>query len=268
MAASSSSRTDPYERIAEWYDLEHDSLTEDVECYTSLLADDEARRLAVLELGSGTGRVAAALALAGHSVTGVEPSAAMRLRCERRLRELPEKVARRVVVLPGTATDFTVPNGQRFDVALFALNGFAHLTTAAERHAALLRVREVLAPEGRLILDLDLLGPRRLRETAGQVWWQGTWPVPDSSATVSHFLSATPATAHDVVEVVHFYDLHEQGGAIRRTLARMPLAVMSAGELALALALAGYAVDASYGGYELTPLDASSPRALFLARLV
>lgn len=266
MAAASSSPTDPYEWIVEWYDLEHDSLTDDIECYTSLLADGETRRISVLEVGSGTGRVAAALALAGYSVTGIEPSAAMRLRCERRLRELPEKVARRVVVLPGTATDFSVPRGQRFDVALFALNGFAHLTTAEERHAALLRVRESLTPDGQLILDLDLLGPRRLRETAGQVWWQGTWPVPDSSAIVSHFLSAAPATAHDVVEVMHFYDVHEQGGAIRRTLARMPLAVLSAGELALALALAGYALDASYGGYELTPLDASSPRAVFIAR--
>lgn len=265
MAGSPADPGAAYDAIAEWYDLEHDSLTEDVECYTSLLAAGDARKLSILELGSGTGRVAAALALAGHSVTGVEPSQAMRRHCERRLRELPEKVARRVTVLPGTATDFTAPHGQRFDVALFALNAFAHLTTAAERHAALLRVRECLASEGQLILDLDVLGPRRLRETAGQVWWQGTWAIPDSAAVVSHFISAAPAEAHDVVELMHFYDVHEQGGEMHRTLTRMPLALVSAGELALALIHAGFALDASYGGYDLAPLEASSHRALLLA---
>lgn len=256
---------DPYDAIAEWYDLEHDSLTEDVECFTSLLADD-APRVSVLEIGSGTGRVAAALALAGHTVTGVEPSAAMRGRCERRLRELPEKVARRVTLLPGSATTFAPREGSRFDVALFALNAIAHLTTLEERHAALLRVRQHLAPEGRLLVDLDLLGPRRLRETAGQLWWQGTWPVPDSETLVSHFLTATPGGESDVVEVVHLYDVHAQGGELRRTLARMPLAVLTAGELALTLVHAGYALEASYGGYDLAPLDALSPRALLVAR--
>lgn len=262
---SSANPYDPYARIVDWYDLEHDSLTDDIECYTSLLAATGAHRLSILELGSGTGRVAAALALAGHAVTGVEPSPAMRVGCERRLRELPGKVSRRITVLPGTATDFAAPGSQRFDVALFALNAFAHLTTAEERHAALVHVREHLAPTGQLILDLDVLGPRRLRETAGQLWWQGTWPVPDSAMMVSHFITAVPPTAPDVVDVMHLYDAHEQGGEIRRTLVRMPLAVVSPGELMLALIHAGYTLDAAYGGYDLAPLDAASPRALLVA---
>lgn len=260
---------DSYDAIAQWYDLEHESLTEDVECYTSLLAeagDGGGRRRSVLEIGSGTGRVAAALALAGHTVVGVEPSAAMLARCARRLRELPEKVARRVTLLRGSATTFTPPEGRRFDVVLFALNAIAHLTTAEERHAALMRVRQCLAPAGWLVVDLDLLGPRRLRETAGQLWWQGTWSVPDTDGLVSHLLTAAPGGEADVLEVVHFYDAHTQGGEVRRTVARMPLAVLSAGELALTLVHAGYVVEAAYGGYDLAPLDAVSPRALLVAR--
>lgn len=265
-SAYSGASSDPYESIAEWYDLEHDSLTEDIECYTALLADD-ARRSTILELGSGTGRVAAALALAGHSMTGVEPSAAMAERCERRLRELPQKVARRVTVLRGSATTFTLPENHRFDVVLFALNAFAHLTTAEERQAALLHVRRHLAPAGRILVDLDLLGPRRLRDTAGQMWWQGTWAVPDSDALVTHLVTAAPGGDTGIVEVLHVYDVHRQGGELRRTIARMPLALMNAGELALSLIRAGYVPEASYGGYDLAPLDASSQRALIVARL-
>lgn len=266
MTGISSGEADPYERIAEWYDLEHDCLTEDVECYSSLLTGDGSRRATVLEIGSGTGRVAAALAIAGHSVTGVEPSAPMRARCERRLRELPPKVARRVTILPGAAADFKPPVAQRFDVALFALNAIAHLTSPEERHAALQHVRRCLAPAGLLLIDVDLLGLRRLRETAGQLWWQGTWPLPDGDALVSHFITAAPGRGAEVLDVMHIYDVHEQGGPVRRTMARMPLATLSAGELTLALIHAGYALDAAYGGYDLAPLEATSPRALFLAR--
>lgn len=256
---------DPYEAIADWYDLEHDSVTEDIECYVSLLTE-EGQRSSVLEIGSGTGRVAAALALAGHTVTGVEPSAAMAARCQRRLSELPEKVARRVTTLRGSATDFSLPATQRFDVALFALNAFAHLMTLDERHTALLRARAHLMPAGRLVVDLDLLGPRRLRDTAGQLWWQGTWQSPDSQALVSHLVTAAPGAEAGIVDVLHLYDVHMQGGELRRTIARMPLALISAGELALALVRAGYALEAAYGGYDLAPLEAQSPRALFVAR--
>ena len=265
MTAFSGPPGDPYDIIAEWYDLEHDSVTEDIECYVSLLIEG-GRRSSILEIGSGTGRVAAALALAGHTVAGVEPSAAMAARCQRRLRELPEKVARRVTILRGSATDFSLPAAQRFDVALFALNAFAHLTTPDERHAALLRVREHLTSAGRLVVDLDLLGPARLRDTAGHLWWQGTWQVPDSEAFVSHLVTATPGAEAGIIDVLHLYDVHTQGGELRRTVARMPLALISAGELALALARAGYALEAAYGGYDLALLDAQSPRALFVAR--
>lgn len=266
MTGTRADESDPYARIADWYDLEHDSLTEDVECYSSLLADDGSRRSTVLEIGSGTGRVAAALALGGHTVVGVEPSAAMRARCERRLGELPRKVARRVVIVSGAATDFVAPDQQCFDAVLFALNAIAHLTTAEERHAALVRVRQALAPGGLLIVDLDLLGPRRLRETAGQLWWQGTWPLAESNTLVSHFVTAGAGRDAEVLDVLHLYDVHEQGGTVLRTIARMPLAFLSVGELALALTYAGYALDASYGGYDLAPLDATSARAIIVAR--
>lgn len=43
---------DPYALIAEWYDLEHDSFTDDIELYQELLAG-ETQRLAILEVGAG-----------------------------------------------------------------------------------------------------------------------------------------------------------------------------------------------------------------------
>jgi SAM-dependent methyltransferase len=261
------STEDPYALIADWYDLEHDGLTEDVECLALVLSERLAGRSGhVLELGSGTGRIAAALALAGYRVLGVEPSEAMRRRCARRLAQLPERVARRVQIVPGQATDFELAPDLRFDAAVFGLNTFAHLTSPEQRLEALRRVRTYLTAEAPLILDLDLTGPRRLAESAGQLWWQGSWMLPDTAQEVSHFVAGTPGREPGVVHTLHIYDVYTPGDVVRRTTSRMPLALLSAGEVTLTLRLAGYHVETLYGGYDLAPYDESMPRALFVAR--
>ncbi|MGZ3582829.1 MAG: class I SAM-dependent methyltransferase [Ktedonobacterales bacterium] len=268
---------DPYAAIARWYDLEHDGITEDIECYTSLIETPASGRADVLEIGSGTGRIAVALAVAGHQVTGIEPSGAMRELCARRVARLPERVARRIRIVDGTATAPGLGDAVRFDVALVGLNSFAHLTTAEERQEALATIHSHLRPNGMLLIDLDLTGPRRLLDTVGQMWWQGTWDFVDEASAgehaaaqtreqVSHFIAGSPGLDVGTVRATHFYDVHAPGGSVRRTIAPMALALLSRGEVALALRQADFTVEALYGAYDLTPYDDLSPRALFVAR--
>ncbi|MDE3228834.1 MAG: methyltransferase domain-containing protein [Chloroflexota bacterium] len=256
---------DPYALIAEWYDLEHDSFTDDIELYQELLAG-ETQRLAILEVGAGSGRLLAALAGAGYVVTGVEPSAAMRARCVARLAALPERVARRARIVEGTATALGLDAGERFDVALLGLGTYGHLTTAEERAAALRAAREHMKPDGRLIVDVDLAGPRRLLETAGRLWWQGAWQARDGVALVEHSVVGALGAEPGVVEVTHLYDTHEQGGLLRRTLTRTPLALLSLGEVALEVRQAGYQIEALYGGYDMAPADGVAGRLIVVAR--
>ncbi|HEV2459631.1 MAG TPA: methyltransferase domain-containing protein [Ktedonobacterales bacterium] len=261
-----SAPADPYAAIAEWYDVEHDAFTEDAECFTSLLAATHDQRASVLEIGSGTGRLAAALAIAGYDVTGVEPSAAMRTRMAVRLARLPERVARRIRVVAGDASVPSLPKESRFDAAILSMNTLAHLLTSQERHQALSILHDHLRPAGRLLVDLDPLGLRRLRDTAGQLWWLGTWPLFDGQSLLTHFVTGAPGPAAGIVEIVHFYDAQAPDGALRRTVARMPLALLSPGEVEVALLRAGFRVEAVYGGYDLVPYDDASPRILFDAR--
>ena len=65
---------DPYARIADLYEAEHRSWTDDLDLYRALAARSGGP---VLELGCGTGRIAIALAEAGHEVHGVDTSDAM-----------------------------------------------------------------------------------------------------------------------------------------------------------------------------------------------
>lgn len=263
--ADTPTEPDPYAPIAEWYDLEHDSFTDDVELYLELFGG-ETTRLAILEVGAGTGRLLAALAGAGYVVTGIEPSAAMRERGARRLAALPERVARRITLVAGTATDPGAPATARYDVALMALGTFGHLIHAEERATALAALHARLRVGGRLILDVDIAGPRRLLETAGRLWWQGAWQARGGATLVEHLVVGGPGQEPGVVEVTHLYDAHEQGGPVRRALTRMPLALLSRGEVALAAQHAGFTIEALYGGYDMAPADDSAGRVIVVAR--
>ncbi|HKS70338.1 MAG TPA: methyltransferase [Ktedonobacterales bacterium] len=257
-----SSANDAYAGIAAWYDVEHDPITEDVEAYASLIADHAADAAQVIEIGAGSGRVAAALAVAGHSVTAVEPSAPMRERFARRLAQLPERAARRITVVGGSAEAPGVAASAHFDVALLGQNMLAHLPAPSQRLGALRTARAILRPGGHLICDVDLLGPRRLLETAHQLWWQGAWQVGDSTQ-VEHFVSGAAGVAPGTVELVHFYDVHPPGGPVARTTARMTLALLSKGEVETALLAAGFEVAEVYGGYDLAPYEEGAARAIF-----
>lgn len=255
---------DPYAHIVEWYDLEHDALTEDVECYAALIAPLAGGRARVLEVGSGTGRTAAALAMVGCHVVGIEPSAAMRAGCARRLAQLPEAVSRRVTIIVGTATEPALSTDDRFDVVLYGLNTFAHLTTSWERHAAIEVARRHLTLNGRLLLDLDLKSVNILWKLPGRVWWQGTWPFPDGGE-VSHFMAARLDEQPRVLRLQHFYDVTDHAGNLRRVTASMRLAVLRRGGVERSLIQAGFVVDALYGSHDLMPYEEGAPRALFVA---
>lgn len=265
-AGDTANTADPYARIAAWYDLEHDSFTDDIELYLEALGG-ERRRLSILEVGSGSGRLLAALASAGHHATGVEPSAAMRERHARRIAGLPEQVARRISLVEGSATQLHLPPDERFDVALLGQGVLGHLTRAEERTAALIALRERLRPDARLIVDVDLAGPRRLLESAGRLWLQGAWHTGARDEMVEHLMSGEPGAEPGVVDVTHFYEQHEQGGVVRRTVTHTPLALLSRGEVTLAMAHAGFALEALYGGYDMAPADDSSARLIAIARL-
>src|SRR5258706_7524735 len=257
---------DPYGAIAEWYDVEHNTHTDDLECYLSLIAGMHEGPARLLEIGSGTGRIQAALALAGHYVTGVEPSTAMRARAHLRCASLPQRVARRIRTLDGSATHLPLADDETFDVALFGLNTFAHLLARDERQLALKLARKHLMPGGALILDLDLSGPRRLRAAAGHVLWQGTWPIEPTGSELSHFVAAMPDGSPGTLRVVHFYDVSVPGGGVHRTTAAMSLALLGHGEMELALEAAGFESVAVYGSHDLTGFEERSARALYVAR--
>ena len=269
--------SDPYAAIAAWYDVEHDRFTADVEFYQTVIAVSSGARINALEIGSGTGRLAAALALAGWAITGVEPSAAMRERCAARLAKLPPPVARRITVIAGTATALNLPvalpNGA-FDAAIIALGTFAHLLSAEERMQALVAIRPYLRAGGKLVIDLDLAGPRDLAAHPGRHVRLGTWRIPASASNeaggsriLTHNALGMAGPMPETVAIQHAYIVHEGRAEISRTKTTTTLALLTSESVSDELRWAGYRVAAVYGDYNLAPYRGSSPRALIVARI-
>ena len=107
------------------------------------------RRARILDVGSGMGRVAAALTSLGHDVVATEPDPALRAQSRATYADLP--------VLPHEA--LALPALEPFDLIVAVGNVFIFLAEDTER-GVLAHLRSLLAPGGRLLAGFHLQGVR------------------------------------------------------------------------------------------------------------
>lgn len=248
---------DPYDAIAPYYDRALAGFEADLPMYAAF-----ARRLdaPVLELGAGTGRVAIALAQAGHTVIGLDRAAGM-------LRLAGAALARRriarVRLLLGEMT--RPPLRGAFGLICCARDGFLHLADTEQQIATLCAARRLLHPEGRLVLDLP--GP------AGDWgdWAPGArplvldWSEAGPEGRISRFTTYRADAAAQTRTVTDIFERIAPDGTVRRTVVEYTLRFIFPVELRLLLNAAGLRLSGLYGGYELEPFAAESERMIAVA---
>jgi SAM-dependent methyltransferase len=156
---------------AAYYDLvtAHDaSLHGDVDVYAAMAPPGGS----ILELGAGTGRVAAALAERGFSVLGLDISPAMLAQAEARRAALPAEVAERLAFRRGDMGALQL--GRTFDTVIAPFFGLAHLPAGAAWRNVFAGVAAHLNAGGRAAFHL----PEARLMTA---------PAPDPKAPVASF---------------------------------------------------------------------------------
>jgi SAM-dependent methyltransferase len=166
----------PYDAIARLYDPWSVSVTEDVPFYLG-----EARRVApgpVVELGIGTGRIAVPIAAERIQVIGVDSSRGMLEVCRERaaLAGVVEYLDLRVGDLRDPPVRGPVP------LVLIPFRSLLHLRNDDERLRALLAVRSLLEPGGRLVFDVfepsaeDIVATNgRWLEREPGIWEKADW---------------------------------------------------------------------------------------------
>jgi len=159
-----------YRRILPFYELES-ARSADLAFWLRQVRRSKPR--AILELGTGFGRVLNEVARETPSAVGVDISFEMLSRASERLAAVGGHL------VGGDMRELPFERG--FDLVLAPSDPFSHLISTADRRAALREVARVLAPGGRFILDaLHRTGrrferSRRIALSDGRLTIQESW---------------------------------------------------------------------------------------------
>lgn len=136
------------DRFADVYDDWYAGVTDAEACTAALVALVAVPgRGPVLELGIGSGRLALPLAERGVEVHGIDASTAM----IDRLRHKPGSEAINVTL--GDMAELDLVDPPAFAVVFVAFNTFFNLPTEAAQRRCLTRVSDLLAPDGRFVIE-------------------------------------------------------------------------------------------------------------------
>lgn len=236
--------------LAGFYDLENGWDRSPDLVFCKALAKDAA---SVLDLGCGTGELAAALS-PGRKVIAVDPAPAMLA------------IAR---AKPGTAgvafveaDARTLRLGRRFDLVVLTGHAFQVFLTEADRGAALATVAAHLAPGGRFVFDS--------RNPARRAWEQ--WKPAASKRTLVHPRHGTVGVwndaAFDAAAGIVTYETHYEIRATgERLSATSRIAFPEKAELERLISQAGLRVERWLGDWEGEAWTPDAPELIPLGTL-
>ncbi len=253
--------------LAHYYDLEYRGFTEDLDFFMQYaLQMDPKKRLPLLELGCGTGRLSIALAAEGFRVVAVDVSEGMMAVCRESAQA--RGVSGKLELVQADMRDLSrldqLESGQ-FNMACCALNTFAYLTSTEDQLRVLRAVHPLLVQHGLLIVDLAPPLPHLLPPQDGEVAYGGRFDD-GAGGTLHKLVSGVAHTATQTHNVTIFYDLEAPDGALIRTSQSLLFRWTGRYEMELLLQAAGYRVEKVYGDYELGDYGDQSERMIFIAR--
>lgn len=243
--------------VPDLYDEQYAHYRDDLAFYTVLAADYGSP---VLELGCGTGRVALALAGAGHDVVGVELSGAMLARAEQRLGEAGAAVAKRVSL--HQADMRTLQLDRRFPLIIAPFNTLMHLYTLPDQDAALAAVKRHLDVGAAFALDLYTPNFSNLDRLRRETEWAHV-----GGKRGELFIYQTHDLDAQLLESRYYLDTVAENGALTRQTTVLKQRYYTRFELERALLQAGFTQVQVYGGFDKRRYSHGAPNLVVVARL-
>ncbi|MGB8645928.1 MAG: class I SAM-dependent methyltransferase [Anaerolineae bacterium] len=243
-----------YDRVdASFYDFYSLGLPGDVEFYVEAARQAESD---VLELGCGTGRILIPMAEAGLPVVGLDRSDEMLARARKKIAGLPVKTRRRCKLVQGDMRDFALR--RQFKLIIIPYRAFLHLLTPADQRQALLNIREHLADDGRLIINifdprLDLIAAHA-GPLGAALKKEDEFIHPETKRHVVVWDSRQYDPGEQTVDQLFIYEeLDDEGRSLTRVFSTYTLRYLYRQEMEYLLELCGYRVDALYGDFQRGP---------------
>lgn len=239
-----------YDPLSDLYDLEyaHDY---DVPFWLALAGREGGP---VVEWGAGTGRIAIPLSKAGFGVTAVELSEKM----VGRGRSKSETVRWNRGDMRNAGL------GQRYRLAICAFNSFLCLRSVDDALVFLGNAREHLEPGGLLGIEVSSFSPEEL---AGGPELHHDFTRELAEGRLERFSVSRYDAASQLMEMRLFYELYGASGVLESRRAHdLSIRVTARDELGLMLRMAGFEVEAVYGGFDGDPFESGSDHLIVLAR--
>src|SRR5258708_536082 len=224
---------DFYNTIARYYDAENETMTADLPLYSQLAADSNGD---ILDIGCGTGRVMLHLAGEGHRTAGIDTSAAMLARGQRKLKNRVD-LADLVTFHEGNALNFAYLT--RYALILIPYNGLMHFAETADQLALLTHLAKSLTEDGIIVLDLPNAGETFATLDDGAVTLDRTFIEPESGHLVMQQSVSTLNRTEQLQYITWIYDEIGANRVVHRTVAPLTLRYVFPSELDLLLQISG-----------------------------
>jgi SAM-dependent methyltransferase len=258
------------EALARLYDLDLAEDPGDLDLYLALASRFDGP---IVELGVGTGRIAAPLAAAGHEVVGVDADPAMLARARGRASGTTahgdaESHLRLIEadIVHLTLTDLERRADQGFMLAILALNSLLLFADHRRQRKVVATMAALLEPGGAAVIDCWLPDAEDLVRFDGRLSLEWLRVDPETRREVTKLASARYGPTTGIVELTTIFEEAEPGGAPARWTRTDAMRLLDAGELAAMAEDAGLEIEQLAGDYELTPLGPGSDRAVLVAR--
>lgn len=246
--------------IAEYYDLLHQRLQEDIWMWQALTQSVSGP---ILEVGCGTGRLLLPLAETGHKLTGIDLSEVALTTAQAKLEAA--RLSEHVSLFQADMRDFDLPH-KNFALAIVPLNTFMHCHSITEQLASLQAIHKHLQWGGQLIVDLFYPDPAMLAETGGRLYFEADIVDEASGHTIQWYWRHDIDLAGQMRHLIYILDEITSEGLVRRTQIPFSLRFVYRYEMELLLTASGFSLETIYGNYELEPFDNDSPRMIFVAQ--
>ena len=250
-----------YDQAARVYDLEYPDCTGDELAFLTAIAGREPSR--ILELATGTGRVALALARLGHAVTGLDISEGMLARARAKRELLDPETASRLTFARGDMARFQL--NSQFDLVVAAFNALLLLPDAQARAACLAASFDHLRPGGTLVVDVFAANAIDRTPDHEMVEFLERDPESNRLITRERFYTYDPRT--DRGQSLLIYRLYAGAGQLAEELRLgYSLALLSRDQLVSEVRSAGFVDLATYGDFQHGPWSPDSPNLIVCAR--
>ena len=224
----------------------------DVALYKELAAGAQGR---ILDVGTGTGRIAWALAEEGHEVLGVDFSEGMLAQARAKAPRYPEEVRGRVRFERQNMAELALE--ERFDLILVPYRTLNHLLTPELQRAGVAALRRHLTPGGLAVVHTFdpppelFANPERRGAASGRI--EVTHPKTGQRLLWEIVERQVDILAQVMRQTVGFRVERSDGAVIAQSQETITLRWLTQQEMRYLCELEGLAVEAVYGDFEKGP---------------